>query len=781
MPVRRRAVIREKRDRAELPEWACEGALLMQQLVETGCWAKASQWLRVYRHVGYTAMDVASFFVQYFASGQHWSLKEFGARSAPWRTELAALGHRREFPTPSSVSRLLGVVTLEDVRPVGARLLLETTEAAALLQHPAAAITDTFAEPWHIFDVDATVQAFRERALPQGPDLPAPRRRCGPDLARPGYAGRKRGELRCSRGTVQHAGTGLWVGLALSPERADGAASLPALLEGVDLACRVGGLPRERAVVRADGAGGNVPWLTACQRHGLHYLTRWGHYSLLGQADVRERLARGPWHGVDSAGAGPQREAMELGEVELSAAPQTRDAVTGERYEPVRSRMVVSRFRAETTHSVGLLMDGWLYELFANDLPVDAWPAPESVALYFGRAAEENRFAQEDRELGLDHLFSYHLPGQELACLFGLMVWNLRLTQGFAQHVPPLELPTPEPRVVVQAIVPVMDGGAVLLDPAPPEASVSEAVTSAAPSEAVAASVATVLPTEPTTTPPVESSAAPTDADGAAAGDLSDRAAVALFDELAWQPLLAHLGPTWARAPSGDSLTCPQGSTLSPCMVIPSRHRGGQPSLRLLASVTACRRCSQRSACTQSDSPQFAKSVSLLLTSDQRERLTAVLAARKRRGHGSQGALAPPSAAKPAPQHASPRHKRPLLVRPHDSNRKPGPYAPSQVRLLPSEFRRAFRQACGEVAIEVLVPPLADVRSPRHLGLALTAAERQHRRRSWHARLVDNELPPDVEVAIRVAGPPRALRALGMKPTTESSELAMSRAALANL
>ena len=36
--------------------------------------------------------------------------------------------------------------------------------------------------------------------------------------------------------------------------------------------------------------------------------------------------------------------------------------------------------------------------------PRDAWPAPEAVALYFGRAAEENCFSQEDREIGLDRI-----------------------------------------------------------------------------------------------------------------------------------------------------------------------------------------------------------------------------------------------------------------------------------------------------------------------------------------------------------------------------------------
>jgi hypothetical protein len=58
------------------------------------------------------------------------------------------------------------------------------------------------------------------------------------------------------------------------------------------------------------------------------------------------------------------------------------------------------------------VLDGWQYELFMVDLPADALPAPGAVSLFFGRAGQENRFVQEDREVGLDRIFSYHLPGQ---------------------------------------------------------------------------------------------------------------------------------------------------------------------------------------------------------------------------------------------------------------------------------------------------------------------------------------------------------------------------------
>src|SRR5690606_23194664 len=58
------------------------------------------------------------------------------------------------------------------------------------------------------------------------------------------------------------------------------------------------------------------------------------------------------------------------------------------------------------------------------------WPAPDAVALYFGRARQENRFSQEDRETALGRILSYELPGQELASLVGLFLMNYRTARG---------------------------------------------------------------------------------------------------------------------------------------------------------------------------------------------------------------------------------------------------------------------------------------------------------------------------------------------------------------
>jgi hypothetical protein len=113
-------------------------------------------------------------------------------------------------------------------------------------------------------------------------------------------------------------------------------------------------------------------------------------------------------------------------------------------------RVVVSRFpsRTEDGRGAGVVIDGWQYELYGTDLDVGAWPEAEVVAGYYGRTGQENRFFQEDRELGLDRIFSYHLPGQQLATLVGLFVWNFCACRGMDLAAPPGPLPAQPPTQV---------------------------------------------------------------------------------------------------------------------------------------------------------------------------------------------------------------------------------------------------------------------------------------------------------------------------------------------
>jgi hypothetical protein len=63
-----------------------------------------------------------------------------------------------------------------------------------------------------VFDVDATRQAARQRALPCDATLPPARRRLDADLVRRVTSGRRRGEVVRTRTTALQMHTRQWIG-----------------------------------------------------------------------------------------------------------------------------------------------------------------------------------------------------------------------------------------------------------------------------------------------------------------------------------------------------------------------------------------------------------------------------------------------------------------------------------------------------------------------------------------------------------------------------------------
>ncbi|MBI4872850.1 MAG: hypothetical protein HY814_14955, partial [Candidatus Riflebacteria bacterium] len=153
---------------------------------------------------------------------------------------------------------LLRVVEPELLRPTSEWLLSEGAGIDVVLRHPAVQTYDARGQGWHIFDFDPTVTTLRHRALPEGDDLPAARRRAETS-ALPGYSGRKRGEVRFRRGTLQHAGSSVWVQAMLGPGNGDGHAEFTAACGAVERTCERIDHPRSRALLRSDGAFGWVP------------------------------------------------------------------------------------------------------------------------------------------------------------------------------------------------------------------------------------------------------------------------------------------------------------------------------------------------------------------------------------------------------------------------------------------------------------------------------------------------------------------------------------------
>lgn len=557
-------------DEERLPDQVTPGALLLMELSRSGVVQQVGERLHIRRQGGYCGLDIWLFLQLFFSAGPRGSLKDFREALRPHLVQVAALAQRRTLPGTAAVSRALDAVETELVRPVASFLLSTLSGIEPLLQNPSVLTRDTAGRGWHVFDVDPTVTTLRQRALPLDETLPEPRRRAGATGA-PGHTGRKRGELQFRRITVQHAGSGAWLHAHLSKGNGEGIADLESALDTIVATCTRIGAPLTRVLVRLDGEYGNVPSFTACRERGLPFITRLNRPKLYEDPEILATMRAATWYDVPDSLCGPNRSATELGMMTIAAGEQTRRSDKS-RYEPVKVRVVACRFPKTGQAKRGVVLDGYQVELFAVDLPADAWPAPEAIAEYFGRAAEENRFAQEDRELGLDRIISYHLPGQELALLCGLSLWNLRLARGFASEG------VPDKENVARL-------RQVRVDDRAPEH----------------------WPRDPVL--------------------------ISTLEELPW-PTILEKHPGWQWEKDTHALHCPEGRLLSLTTVRPTEHTRGRTNLILRRPSGGCEDCTHRPECLLTSRTDTVKHIELSVSTPVAVRLRARLElVRKRKNH----------------------------------------------------------------------------------------------------------------------------------------------------
>jgi len=422
-------------------------ALLLSDLEERGITNDIADRIRIRRQGGFAGIDVFLVLLTFLASGAHGGLRPFWKVLRPTVKRVASLARRSTLPSPAATSRALARVETDLIRPHIPWLLTEAPQVDGVLKHPSVLHFDAKGRGWHVFDLDPTVTTLRQRALPVGDDLPEAMRR-GEGTGKPGHSGRKRGDIQFRRVDVQHAGAGIFVHAHLHQGNGHGTVDVDLAMRSVVALRDRLGCPVDRVLVRSDGEFGTVPYFHVFRAHGLPFVTRANYPSLYDNPNVLDRLRTATWVQVPDSKSGPRRMATDLGIVELRANRNTRKA-DGSHYDPVRVRVVASVYKADDKPQRGRKMGGWQVELFAADLPADAWPAAEVVATYFGRASQENRFAQEDREVGLGRILSYDLAGQELATLVGLFLLNYRTARGFELERPPRARPAPVLRVPV--------------------------------------------------------------------------------------------------------------------------------------------------------------------------------------------------------------------------------------------------------------------------------------------------------------------------------------------
>jgi len=548
-------------DASRIPDRLIEGVVLLLDLARRGVLEQIAERVRIRRQGGYCGLDVWLVLWLYFSTGAASGIRKFWEVLSPHKKKIAALLGRKSLASPSSISRALGAAETDLVREHATWLMVEMPEVDEVLQHPAAKSYDALGQGWHVFDEDPTVTGIRQRDLPEDDDLPEPRRRAE-DTGAPGHSGRKRSDIQFRRIAVQHSGSSAWIHGHLSPGNGEGVVDFEPALDSIVGTCVRLDHPLDRSMVRMDGEHGNVPWFTACRERHLPFITRLNRPKLYEDHEVLAKLSSATWFRVPDSRSGPRRLASDLGEMTIHPGKRTRRP-DGSTYEPITVRVVASIFPKTGKAKRGRVIDSWQVELFAVDLPADAWPAPYAIAAYFGRSAQENRFAQEDRELNLDRIVSYNLAGQELACLVGLSLWNLRLVRGFRMDRPPAERP-------VQTL-------------GPPE---------------VDDSVPAQWPRDPVV--------------------------LDLLGDLDWETLLAKR-PGWSWDAVAVELRCEDGRAMSLTSVRPREHAEGRTGIIFRRPKGGCEDCAPRADCLRSERTLATKHVEFSVSTVVAEKLRARL------------------------------------------------------------------------------------------------------------------------------------------------------------
>jgi hypothetical protein len=183
------------------PSWFGEVAVLAHVFTQFGILDTIKQRVQFARaRFGhYDTIDFLVVLIGYAVSGER-TLEAFFERLHPFASPFMALFGRHSLPCHSTLSRFLAALDQPSVEALR-QLFQEDLVARSPFGSPPGGIWDRLGTHWLLADIDATKQAARQRALPQGADLPAPHRRFDRVCAK-GYFGRKRGQVGRSRTTV---------------------------------------------------------------------------------------------------------------------------------------------------------------------------------------------------------------------------------------------------------------------------------------------------------------------------------------------------------------------------------------------------------------------------------------------------------------------------------------------------------------------------------------------------------------------------------------------------
>ncbi len=250
-----------------IPTYFAEAILLLELWVKSGLVSEINQKVKVCRgRMGdYEVIDFTLLPLVYAISNEQ-TLDLLFQRIAPFRPALAALWERAKIASASALSRFLSAISQSSVSALRTVLFQDLVKHGIGLQSMGG-LYDRNGTINILFDIDGTREVARQRTLPTSEDYPnVKRRRPG---CKPGYPGRKRGEVVRTRTTVQQAHTHEWLGTFGAAGNGDIWGQLQQSCQAVVNYMTAHTIDLSQAVLRLDGAYGWARGVYICNQLGM--------------------------------------------------------------------------------------------------------------------------------------------------------------------------------------------------------------------------------------------------------------------------------------------------------------------------------------------------------------------------------------------------------------------------------------------------------------------------------------------------------------------------------
>lgn len=360
-------------ERPSVPAWFAEVVIIADHLTTKGLLETFPQEVRLIRgRFGkYEPIDFLVLLLGYAISGER-TLSDFFECVEPFETAFMSLFGRRCLPHRSSLSRFLAAVDrpcLEAFRT----LFHQQSFADGWTSETIGGVWDRQGRRYIVFDVDATRQAARQRALPCDPALPAAKRRLDAVCA-PGYKGCKRGEVVRTRTTALQMHTRQWIATYAGKGNGDYRGELTSALQAITTYLMHFAFTAEMALVRLDGQYGDAAVITQLMLANVYLVTRGRGYQIMEHPQIQQALVHPPTTSVTRINTGEVVELFDGGWLPLDeGSPHVRVSVARHLAPPPGKSVTVGKRVGE-----------WVYELLITTLGTDRFLVEDVLDLYHG-------------------------------------------------------------------------------------------------------------------------------------------------------------------------------------------------------------------------------------------------------------------------------------------------------------------------------------------------------------------------------------------------------------